>query len=73
VYREGLAQCPARVLATEEEEFNDEYREAHELEAQRAQRVYALHGMLREVHHGPGGTVDGGDVYSIAGRRVIPL
>ena len=58
MHSNGLSKGPARVLATEEEEFDNEYWESHELKAQGGQRVHALYRMLREVHHRADSAVD---------------
>jgi len=52
------------MLATENEELDEDDREAHELEAQGAEPIHGLYGVLREVHHG---SVDRDAESSIAG------
>ena len=64
VHGDSLSKSPARMLATENEELDQDDREAHELEAQSAKPIDGLYGVLREVHHG---SVDGDEESSIAG------
>jgi len=67
MYCDSLAKSPAGMLATENEELDEDDREAHELEAQGAQPIDGLYGVLREVHHGASGSVDRDEESSIAG------
>ena len=67
MHGDSLSKSPAGMLTAENEELDEDDREPHELEAQGAQPIHGLYGMLREVHHCARGSVDRDEASSIAG------
>jgi len=68
MHGDSLSKSPAGMLTAENEELDEDDREPHELEAQGAQPIDGLYGVLREVHHG---SIDRDEESSIAGLRLI--